>query len=236
MAGEVYSASQITAAATRFTIQAVAAPNAVWILQFMAGNNSTNVTITRQRITLQRSTAGTTPTNVTEDKWNSRSPVNSSNIVTGWVTPPTLSGQPLLILGSGLRQGYSALQKWTPPRPNATPQIQDAEQIDIRSVDTGGNVAATVAITENLPSLLVRPSRRSRSFSWVFNSSNNRSGVAGSIPNGNQRITAWGGQYSRPLSRRGIGWNLLFGGAPVSSDRPKAILVVISNDINYLEV
>lgn len=235
MAAGLYSSSQTAAAAVRFTTQAGAAPNGLWLMQFRAGNNSTNATITRQRISWQRSTGGVTPTNATEDEWNSRSAAPASNIVTAWGTAPTLSGSVLIFMGFGLRQGYCSLQNWTPPRPNVVPQLLDAEQADVLSVDTGGNIAATVAVAESQPLSLERPRRRPRRSSWTTCTIATASGVAGTMPNSNRSIQVRAGQLAPAQSRR-PNWSVYYDAPPVGADSLRPPLVIQASAFTHLEV
>lgn len=64
------------------------------ILESFVGGEATTSSVVR--LAVQRSTGGTTPTNQTPEKFNTRSPAAASTFATTWSAQPTLSGAPNL--------------------------------------------------------------------------------------------------------------------------------------------
>lgn len=236
----MYSASRAAVGAQVFTLQSGAAPALARLVEFRRGMHSTNTTQTRNRATFQRTTVGTTPTNATEDKLSSRSPAPAGNVVTAWVTPPTVAGNPLLILSNGTRQRDPSCQTWRPPRPWATPILFDTEQADVREADTGGAPAFTIAFSESPAHADAgrRFVRRPRRGNLVMFSSSETRGAQTTAFRTQHMRECWAALVSIPRPARGVQNWISFYGAAVAppSDRPYTTTVLVSPFPYYVEV
>lgn len=191
---QAYAATKFGAGSFALTLQSGTAPAVMRLVEFRRSMNSTNVTVTRNRGELRRSTGGVTPTNVTEDKLNSRSPANASNVVSAWGTAPTQTGSVVVILYNGWRQTDAWTCTWRPPRPCAAPILQDAEQDDVNNNgDTGGGPAYSLIFSESISQAYAgqRMHRRPRSYLYPFRNSHTKSALATSVDKQNRTDEGW---------------------------------------------
>lgn len=235
-----YSTSRSSAVTLIFTLQA-GATHATRLLEFRRGLQSTNATVTADRGTFQRSTGGTTPTPVTEDKFSSRSPANSGQIQVAWVANPTLSGSALLILYNGYRQTDAWNATWRPPRPWAAPLLIEAEQADAReALDTGGQPAYALVFGESLAEAYAgqRLHRRPRQGSlYSYRNAATKAALATGIGKGGRSDENWSVVVRLGRPSRGVqNWLSFYGTAPAPEERLAPATVVGAEYPYYMEV
>ncbi len=155
------SVNDNVAQALLFTAQS-GASNISYVTRASRGRATAVTTIAARRQFLQRTTSGTTPTNVTEEKSNTRSRNPDGNLVSVWGTLPTLSGNPLIYVSAGIQQEPTAY--WTPPRPSAIPVLINGEQLDFRDSSAAIAISGGIVISEdyNIYPVLRKITRRAR--------------------------------------------------------------------------
>lgn len=99
----------------------------VRVLESYLGGENTASTVVR--FAVQISTSGTTPTNQTPEKFNSRSPAAASTFRTAWTTDPTLSGSALVYHAFNT---FGGTDRWV-PAPGAEIYLVNGEQLSGRS-------------------------------------------------------------------------------------------------------
>lgn len=97
------------------------------ILESFIGGEATVSTVLRQQI--RRSTGGTTPTNQTAEKFNTRSPAAASTFATAWSVQPTLSGSAALFQTFN---AFGGTDRWV-PQPGEELYLVNGEQLSSRS-------------------------------------------------------------------------------------------------------
>ena len=120
-----------------------AASAQVRILESFLGGEATTSTVLR--FAVQISTGGSTPTNQTPEKFNSRSPAATSLFRTAWTTDPTLSGSALLWHAFN---AFGGSDRWV-PQPGAEIYLVNGEQLSGRSA-SGTPVVSAHLIFEEL--------------------------------------------------------------------------------------
>lgn len=109
---------------------------------YLGGENTTSTVL---RFAVQISTSGTTPTNQTPEKFNSRSPAAASSFRTAWSTDPTLSGVALLFHAMNT---FGGTDRWV-PAPGAEIYLVNGEQLSGRSA-SGTPIVSSHLIWEEL--------------------------------------------------------------------------------------
>ena len=92
------------------------------------------------RVAVQRSTGGTTPSNQTPEKFNTRSPAASSTFATTWSAQPTLSGNPTIMQ---VFNAFGGSDRWV-PSPGEEIYLVNAEILSCRSSNGTSTVSAHV--------------------------------------------------------------------------------------------
>lgn len=186
MAGYVATV-QAAAIHTALTVTSTSGKQA-FIRSLHYGKQSTSAS-TIERVIGQRSSGGVTATSRVE-KFSSRSGTNG---VPGqsWGTGPTVAGNPLIIVNCGDKP---TLQEWwRPPRPNACPQVIDAEQFSI-DTNSGSNTSTVWSMSwgESPPSDEGRAVRRRTRKAGLWHYSSHAMVIRGGLtanPRTNQRAT-----------------------------------------------
>lgn len=131
--------------ATTTDLWTLSSPSAgqVRVLESYIGGEATTSTVLR--FAVQRSTGGTTPTNQTPEKMNTRSPAAASTFATTWSTQPTLSGNALLFHAFN---AFGGTDRWV-PSPGAEIYLVNAEILSGRSA-SGVPVVSAHLIWEEL--------------------------------------------------------------------------------------
>ena len=125
-----------------YTFIAAAAAQ-VRILEIIWGGEATASAV--NRISHQRSTGGATGSGaVTPEKFNTRSPAATTVVDTAWVTQPTLSGNPWLVLVLNAFGGYV---DWK-AAPGEEFYIVNSEQMSIRSQSGTSTFSSTIIFEE----------------------------------------------------------------------------------------
>lgn len=137
----VRSGVALSTTADLFTLTTAATAQAR-ILEFLIGGEATASAV--NRVALQISTGGATPTNATPEKFNSRSPAATTLFRTGWTTQPTLSGSPLLSLAFN---AFGGVIRWV-AAPGEEIYLVNGEQLSCRSLSGTSTVSATVIFEE----------------------------------------------------------------------------------------
>jgi hypothetical protein len=109
---------------------------------FMAGESAASAV---ERLAMQRSTGGATPTNQTPEKASTRSPAAVATFATGWTTQPTLSGNPFAWLAANT---FGGSDRWVPV-PGEELYLVNSEQLSLRS-NSGTSVVSIHLIWEEL--------------------------------------------------------------------------------------
>lgn len=113
------------------------------VLESYIGGESTVSTVLRFKI--QRSTGGTTPSNQTPEKMNTRSPAANSTFATSWSSQPSLSGSVLLWHTFNT---FGGTDRWV-PAPGEEIYLVNAEILSARS-DSGTPVVSSHVVWEEL--------------------------------------------------------------------------------------
>lgn len=109
---------------------------------YLGGENTASTVV---RFAIQISTGGTTPTNQTPEKMNSRSPAAASTFRTAWTGQPTLSGNPLLFHAFNT---FGGTDRWV-AAPGAEIYLVNGEQLSGRSA-SGTPIVSSHLIWEEL--------------------------------------------------------------------------------------
>lgn len=115
----------------------------VRVLESFVGGEATTSTILR--LALQLSSAGTTPTNQTPEKFNSRSPAAASTFATTWSVQPTLGGVAAIFHAFN---AFGGTDRWV-PQPGAEIYLVNGEKLSARSA-SGIPIVSTHCIWEEL--------------------------------------------------------------------------------------
>lgn len=142
----VYSGTRagITLATTAdaWTLSSGASGQLRLIEAFMGGESGASAV---ERLALQRSTGGTTPTNQTPEKASTRSPAAVATFATTWSAQPTLSGNPFAWLSANT---FGGSDRWV-PAPGEEFYLVNGELMSARS-SSGTSVVSTHAVWEEL--------------------------------------------------------------------------------------
>lgn len=173
----------------------------------MAGQTTT--TPVADRVFLQRSTSGTGATTRGWEQDNTRSPLGLLEADDGWITTlPTLSGNPLLIVGTGFSN--TLLVRWVVPRREMFLSIAEIEQVDLRKTDATKSSVADLGFFQG-DRLGPRRSRRSRSRGvWMAQATRNNRGAATSV-NTRMVVTSYSAEVPLGRAMPVTGWIGLFG-------------------------
>jgi hypothetical protein len=112
------------------------------IIEFYVGGEATTSAV--NRISCQRSTSGTTPTNQTLELMSTRSPAAAGTSATTWSTFPTLSGNPWYQLGLN---AFGGSDRWV-SQPGAEFYLVNGEKKSWRSASGTSVVDFTYLVEE----------------------------------------------------------------------------------------
>lgn len=113
------------------------------VLESYIGGEATTSTVLR--FAVQLSSSGTTPTNQTPEKMNSRSPAAASTFATTWSAQPTLSGNALLFQAFN---AFGGTDRWV-PAPGSEIYLVNGEKLSGRSA-VGTPVVSSHLIWEEM--------------------------------------------------------------------------------------
>jgi len=109
---------------------------------FLAGESAASAV---ERLAVQRSTGGATPTNQTPEKASTRSPAAVATFATNWTTQPTLSGNPLLYHDCNT---FGGTDRWV-PSPGEEIYLVNSEILSWRSA-SGTSVVSSHHVWEEM--------------------------------------------------------------------------------------
>ena len=109
---------------------------------FLAGESAASAI---ERLAMQRSTGGATPTNQTPEKASTRSAASSSTFATAWTTQPTLSGNPFIYHDCNT---FGGTDRWV-PSPGEEFWLVNGELMSWRSA-SGTSVVSSHHVWEEL--------------------------------------------------------------------------------------
>ncbi len=112
------------------------------ILEILIGGEATASAV--NRVLIQISTGGATPTNVTMEKFNSRSPAATTLFRSAWTTQPTLSGSAIITLAFN---AFGGVVRWV-AAPGEEIYLVNGEQLSCRSGSGTSTVSSTVVVEE----------------------------------------------------------------------------------------
>ncbi len=133
----VRSGVALSTTADQFTLTAASAGQ-LRVLEYLIGGEATASAV--NRVALQYSTGGATPTTATPEKFNSRSPAAASQLATGWTTQPTLAGLPIITLAYN---AFGGVWRWV-ASPGEEIYRVNSEQFSVRSLSGTSVVSATI--------------------------------------------------------------------------------------------
>lgn len=123
------------------TLTSIASRRARVVDIVLSGMGTTSVA---NSLAVQRSTAGTTPTAQTPGKTVVDQAAAAVTASTAWATDPTLSGNPLLIIGCNANGGVN---RWV-AAPGEEIEFRNGEQISFRPLVGASNMNLTVVFEE----------------------------------------------------------------------------------------
>lgn len=109
---------------------------------FMGGESAASAV---ERLAMQRSTGGATPTNQTPEKALTRSPAAVATFATAWTTQPTLSGNPFIWLSANT---FGGTDRWV-PTPGEEFYLVNGELVSFRS-SSGTSVVSFHVVWEEM--------------------------------------------------------------------------------------
>lgn len=112
------------------------------VLEVYFGGEATTSAV--NRISMQRSTSGATPTNQTPELMSTRSPAAAGTTATTWTTQPTLSGNPWYQLGFN---AFGGSDRWV-SQPGAEFYLVNGEKASWRAASGSSVVDGTILFEE----------------------------------------------------------------------------------------